>query len=133
MDETPAWTRDIQSYTSTRWIWRKEVTTVTWWPLQGSTAEPLHHQPTDPKAPPQTAKSPDWQWVCGQSNWAWRRACYASYVPKGMDPPPVATNTGVGSATVNTNDERISDNKPSAPSSSSANPADAKASGQGAK
>ena len=130
MGDTPAWTRDVHSYASTRWVWRKEITTVTWWPLSAGAQEPPPIQTTDAKAQHATAKNADWNCLRGQSSWSWRRACYACYVPRGMDPTHPAATSTAGTAPINNNDERTTDLKPSAPSSSSANPADANMPGQ---
>ena len=135
MADSPAWTRDIQSYTSARWVWRKEVTTITRWPLEGTAPEPPP-QTTDAKSPLQATRPPDWLCACGQSNWAWRRICYLCYVPKEMDAANTTTSTGaiITSASAGTSDERIKDNKPSMPaSSSSGNHADTKATAPGTK
>ena len=33
MDAPPSWTTDASYFSSARWVWRREVQSVTWWPL----------------------------------------------------------------------------------------------------
>ena len=87
MGDAPAWTSDPQSFSSTRWIWRKEITTITWWP----------HDHGDPNraAPPTTLseakpahtnrKHADWNCGCGTNNWPWRQACFVCHAPRRPD------------------------------------------------
>ena len=86
MGDAPAWTSDPQSFSSTRWIWRRETTTITWWPhdhgdpnraAQPSTLSDLKHAQTNTNR-----KYADWNCGCGTNNWPWRQACFVCHAPR---------------------------------------------------
>ena len=39
MADAPKWTSDPQYYPATCWVYRKEITTITWWPHSASLGE----------------------------------------------------------------------------------------------
>ena len=137
MDEAaaPAWTREVHAYASTRWVWRKEVTTITWWPLYDATPEAGQpHADADPKTQQQSAKpsrTTDWYCPCRQSNWHWRRACYACGIPKDMDPPSSTAQSSTGAAPTDTSEKRVIDEKTTTPASSTAKASDPRKPGEG--
>ena len=84
MADVPKWTSDPQYFSSTRWIWRRETTTITWWPhIHGDRAsqsatlgDPKHTQARTDQ------KHADWNCGCGTNNWPWRQECFVCYAPR---------------------------------------------------
>ena len=76
MADVPKWTSDPQYFSSTRWVYRRETTTITWWPQSASLGDPEHTQP------PTDQKYADWYCGCGPKNWPRRQECFVCYAPR---------------------------------------------------
>ena len=131
MGDSPAWTRDTQHFTSTRWTWRNEVTAITWWPFGEHSQDSTPSTSTDTKPASTPGKHTDWICPCGQNNWPWRRACYSCHVPKDMDNYHKNVEL-MGAAHVANDIEKLASGaNQAATSSNSAVPADGTPSGKG--
>ena len=74
MADAPKWTSDPQSFSSTRWVYRREITTITWWPHSASRGDQTH--------PPVDEKHTDWYCECGTNNWPRRQHCFVCHAPR---------------------------------------------------
>ena len=70
MSDAPKWTNDPRSFASTRWIYRREITTITWWPHSASRGDQTY-TPMD-----------DWYCECGTNNWPRRLHCFVCHAPR---------------------------------------------------
>ena len=97
----PNWTHQVSSFTSTRWVWRRETTTITWWPLLHNSGGEGHDGHTNDgpghgtgHQPDEDARRKDWYCPCRQHNWHSRDTCYKCGIPRGMDSPSGTTQQG---------------------------------------
>ena len=79
MADAPKWTSDPQYFSATRWVYRKETTTITWWPHSASPGDSgSTHSRTN-------QKQTDWYCGCGTNNWPKRQECFVCFAPRNAD------------------------------------------------
>ena len=74
MADAPKWTTDPKNYADTRWVYHRDITTITWWPhSSGNNSTHVAKYDTD------------WSCACGTSNWQKRQNCYFCLAPRTND------------------------------------------------
>ena len=76
MADAPKWTSDPHNFSATRWIYRKETTTITWWPHSAASGD------SDSTQPRTDQKHNDWYCGCGTNSWPRRQECFVCFAPR---------------------------------------------------
>ena len=79
MADAPKWTSDPQNFADTRWVYRRDTTTITWWPHSASPSDSGSNRPYT------NQKDADWYCECGTNNWPRRQHCFACFAPRTKD------------------------------------------------
>ena len=79
MAAAPGWSTEQDWIADGRWVWRREVETVSWWPATPHTDSAPQANHTSPACIFLWA---DWKCICGQTNWPNRTRCYDCVMPR---------------------------------------------------
>ena len=75
----PGWSTEQDWVADGRWVWRREVETVSWWPATPHTDSAPQANHTSPACNFLWA---DWKCICGQTSWPNRTRCYDCVMPR---------------------------------------------------
>ena len=86
MADAPKWTTDPQNFADTRWVYRRDITTITWWPHSSRSDSGTNTTHVD-------KQDTDWYCECGTKNWQRRQNCFVCLAPRTKDHTEEAQQT----------------------------------------